>query len=145
MVFWVASYGSNSYPGLGPMKYLCVQIVNVCGFVFTGLSLCACCPGGLPGARHTPASPVGVPAPGLPPMLAGHEHRSSSVADLRRKARQHSEALAMEMLGPGHPASLIPSPASSAATSVTSPSLTSSSHRSRTPSPRKLDWVPSCP
>ena len=86
--------------------------------------MCACCPSrihGHPGPAAHPHFPPPPPPPGPPsgqphhspsaavaavaaalgpphPLLATHEQRSSSVAELRRRARQHSEALAMEAL-----------------------------------------------
>ena len=93
-------------------------------FILTGLTMCACCPSrihGHPGHATHPHYPPPPPPPGHPsgqphhspsaavaavaaalgpphPLLATHEQRSSSVAELRRRARQHSEALAMEAL-----------------------------------------------
>ena len=102
---------------------LCSLTHNHTIFESTGLTMCACCPSrihGIPGPASHPHYPPPPQPPGLPsgqshhssaaaaavaaalgpphPLLVSHEQRSSSVAELRRRARQHSEAMAMEAL-----------------------------------------------
>ncbi|XP_064624322.1 homeobox protein ceh-8-like isoform X2 [Lineus longissimus] len=55
---------------------------------FKGLTMCSCC------VTRPPCNPG-------PLNLPGTEQRTSSVADLRRKAREHSEAIAVEATGSG--------------------------------------------
>ena len=60
--------------------------------LFIGFPLCSCCP-----TKPSPSLPsLHVPRPpsfDSISRLVNREHRSSSVADLRRKAREHSQAV----------------------------------------------------
>ncbi|XP_074648415.1 uncharacterized protein LOC141903926 isoform X2 [Tubulanus polymorphus] len=65
---------------------------------FKGLAMCACCanrPAHCPPSSSVATAAILSPTSSSSPVVA--EPRTSSVADLRRKAREHAEAMALDM------------------------------------------------
>ena len=79
----IALYSHLIYCSIVKSEYLILSLSP-------GLCMCSCC------SMRPSASLPSSMLPLHPLLTTHHEHRSSSVAELRRRAREHSEAIAMD-------------------------------------------------